>query len=364
MAYWSFALCDRPATDGFALKRLFCCRTRPRRAWLRSTPWIRRVHSSGGAGGWRLGRVRTRTSPEVWWSNRSELSAALPGSLVRLRWRPGRCRTLLSMVERISVVIPTYGRSRFLAEAVQSVRSQSRPADEIIVVDDCSEEPVSVPGVRIVRHARNMGPAAARNTGLAHASGDLLLFLDDDDTIAPYRLESAVHHIGSARAHAMAVENIYDDGRRSIYGDRFQGDMRGTFSRYMHPAIGQVVHRREDVVQFDPTLRMSEDKEWWLRMRHAADFAWTDAVGLHVRIHHEERKGVTDALRLEARMAVLGRHRQNSDRLTKARLLGDVASAAILARERRLALRYATWALVLNPSSIAGKRLGRAILGR
>src|SRR4051794_26171023 len=94
-------------------------------------------------------------------------------------------------VERptISVIIPTRNRSAYLRQAIESALRVARalPDDErleIIVVDDHSEddtaEVVREYDVRCVP-AQARGPSAARNTGIHHASGDLLAFLDDDD---------------------------------------------------------------------------------------------------------------------------------------------------------------------------------------
>jgi glycosyltransferase involved in cell wall biosynthesis len=98
---------------------------------------------------------------------------------------------------RVSVVIPAYGNAHFLGEAVQSVLDQTRPADEVIVVDDGSpDESAAVArsfgdAVRLLEQA-NAGVAAARNAGAAASTGDLLAFLDADDVWLPEKLEKQV----------------------------------------------------------------------------------------------------------------------------------------------------------------------------
>lgn len=176
---------------------------------------------------------------------------------------------------RISVIIPTYGRPRFLDEALTSVVSQSYSAHEIIVVDDCSPEPIELPThlrgqVQLIRHVRNQGAGAARNTGLAHATGDFVIFLDDDDLFTPDRLRVAAVEIGDAPMHAMAREK-FKSGQTPHWtgGPIFRGDLRASFPYGRgvgdHPRMGQVLHRRDSVVQFDPTLRRAQDTEWWIR---------------------------------------------------------------------------------------------------
>ena len=86
----------------------------------------------------------------------------------------------------VSVVIPTYNGSRYLADAIRSVLAQSYRIQEIIVVDDGSHENIQkivqpfLPNVTYLRQD-NAGPAAARNRGISVATGDLIAFLDDDD---------------------------------------------------------------------------------------------------------------------------------------------------------------------------------------
>ena len=90
----------------------------------------------------------------------------------------------------VTVIMPTYGNRGYLAESVRSVLDQSFSDFELLIVDDCSREPIEVgsddPRIRVLRHVRNQGPAAARNTALAHARGHYVAFLDDDDLYPPH----------------------------------------------------------------------------------------------------------------------------------------------------------------------------------
>lgn len=276
-------------------------------------------------------------------------------------------------IPRISIIIPTFGRPKFLEETLLSVAAQTYPAHQVIVVDDCSPVPVEIPDqlglpVILLRHARNQGSAAARNTGLAHATGDWVMFLDDDDLLTPRRLELAVHNMGDARAHAAAVEVFGPGGARTLTR-RFEGDLRDVFLNGedpwgRHPMMGQMVHRREDVVQFDPTLRRAQDTEWWLRMDDRAVFAWSEEIGLRVREHPEARPHETPEVRFAARLAIARRHASRSSRTRRARLYGEVAGAALVAGKRRQAAWWSLRALATRPSIIDAKRLALSVLPR
>ncbi|MCF6188121.1 MAG: glycosyltransferase family 2 protein [Desulfobulbaceae bacterium] len=90
----------------------------------------------------------------------------------------------------VSVIVPTYNRAKYIKRAMDSVLGQTRPPDELIIVDDGSTDNTleiieqtalrAAFPVRVLRR-ENRGAAAARNVGIAHATGDFLCFLDSDD---------------------------------------------------------------------------------------------------------------------------------------------------------------------------------------
>ena len=98
---------------------------------------------------------------------------------------------------RVSVVIPAYNGAQFIGNALESVLSQSLPADEIIVVNDGSEDATAevlqayAHQIQIIEQP-NLGVAAARNRGLAAAQGELIAFLDQDDLLLPDKLKLQV----------------------------------------------------------------------------------------------------------------------------------------------------------------------------
>lgn len=95
---------------------------------------------------------------------------------------------------RISVIIPTFNRASMVCDCVASVLATGYPELEVIVVDDCSPDDTGEriasrfgndARVRYMRNGRNSFQAASRNRGAAAATGDHLLFLDDDNIVHP-----------------------------------------------------------------------------------------------------------------------------------------------------------------------------------
>ena len=179
----------------------------------------------------------------------------------------------------LSVIIPTHNRPRSLQSAVESVRAQTDPPHEIVIVDDGSSPPVdsknfdgSMIPVRILRNAEARGPAASRNAGVDHASGDLVAFLDDDDTWVPWKLEFvsacfarhpdadvAIHRTGyqpstrTDKHHWVALE---DPLGRMLY--RQPPHLDGVVVRRTHPLKSPLAERFEGAEDLDYLIRLAK----------------------------------------------------------------------------------------------------------
>lgn len=149
----------------------------------------------------------------------------------------------------VTVVVPTYNRGPLLKRAVKSVIKQTHPAIELLVVDDCSDNPAadvlspfsldSLDNYSFIRHETNQGVCAARNTGIKEATGDFVAFLDDDDVWDPTKLEKQVRTVQNSGRDAglvyAGVEQRTHDGAvigvktPSINGDVSRSLLYGNF---------------------------------------------------------------------------------------------------------------------------------------
>lgn len=126
---------------------------------------------------------------------------------------------------RVSVLIPTYNRARFLPDAIGSVLDQTFRDFELIVVDDGStdgtEELVRrFPEVRYVRQ-EHAGISAARNRALAEAGGGLITWLDSDDVWSREKLEKQVAYLDAHPECGLVFCRLHcflDDGLKAVPG--------------------------------------------------------------------------------------------------------------------------------------------------
>lgn len=116
-----------------------------------------------------------------------------------------------------SLIIAAYNRGSRIADTIESVLAQTRPVDEVIVVDDGSPDATGdwveqhFPAVRVLRKV-NGGTSSARNAGAKVANNDWLIFLDHDDLLLPEAVQTFVdlsQRFPAARA--LHCDHIYDN---------------------------------------------------------------------------------------------------------------------------------------------------------
>ena len=184
------------------------------------------------------------------------------------------------MTSTVSVLCPVHDGARYLAAALASARTQTRAADEIIVVDDGSSDDSaaiaeSFADVRVVR-APHRGVAATRNTLVAAARGELVAFLDADDIWTPDKLALQVDFM---RAHP-EIGVSYTHQRMRLEPDVARPAWVSSAAlEQPTPALAtcSMIARRalfDSVGGFDQTCLRGEDTDWLLRataagVRHA-----------------------------------------------------------------------------------------------
>jgi GT2 family glycosyltransferase len=223
---------------------------------------------------------------------------------------------------RVTAVVCTWNRAPLVGRALASIRAQTVTDVEILVVDDGSTDAtpevlarLAAPGLRVLRHAQNAGIGRARNTALAHARGEWVAFLDDDNEWTPRYLE---RQLALAHAHPGA-DVVYCRARRLdartgqemvLPGAVWSGRVFDRLVAGWLPLISATLLRRArlaDVGGLDEELRAMEDEDLWLRLACRTTFVGTADV-LVVRHEHTgpqlSRNGALlarDAARLDAK---------------------------------------------------------------
>jgi hypothetical protein len=244
---------------------------------------------------------------------------------------------------RFSVVIRVYQAAATVGDAVASALAQTRPAHEVIVVDDGSTDDLAgalAPfrdRITLIRKA-NGGPASALNAGLASATGEFLAVLDADDVYRPRRLE-ALGDLAAARPDLDLVNtetelilNSRPVGRFHAATPFVASGQRTAILQSCFVGCSPAVRisRLRAVGGFDETMRIGEDWDCWIRLiLNGARAGFVDephleyrlrphsltaqrVAALWARVHVLERAAGNPAVRADERqtlMRSLRRHR-------------------------------------------------------
>jgi len=184
----------------------------------------------------------------------------------------------------VAIIIPTYNRSRFLADVIENVKRAASDA-EIILVDDGSTDDTlrvceSLAGIRYIRLPCNQGLAAARNAGIRSTSAEFVAFVDDDDLRLRGSIDLQIGVLQTTPNAAVCYGRMLlaDSKNRLPTGQIFpltcpSGDIFWDLLEGLFPV--SIVARRQALLEsglFNPELRRSEDWDLWLRMAQTHRF--------------------------------------------------------------------------------------------
>ncbi len=179
----------------------------------------------------------------------------------------------------VSVVVPCYRCAGTIGRALRSVFAQTTPPLEVIAVDDASPDGTREElqrlqrefgdgRLKVLRHERNLGPAAARNTGWDATGAEFVAFLDADDAWHPSKLEIQARFMREHPEFALS-------GHRHVIGENFGPLAEGLphveigagalllSNRFVTPSV---MVRRVLSARFRPGQRHMEDHLLWLQL--------------------------------------------------------------------------------------------------
>ena len=185
----------------------------------------------------------------------------------------------------VSVVMATHAHDdpRFLRSAVDSVRGQTYPNLELIIVADgpltehadayLSRLPAG--RVRLLRLARNGGPARARNAGIEAAAGEYIAIMDADDVCAPDRIARQLEFLLATGSDVVGSSYVESDGHDAIVGrKRMPATCAAMRARcaFFNPINNPTAFARAEVLKrhrYPEHLRLGEDYRLWIRLLRA-----------------------------------------------------------------------------------------------
>ena len=222
----------------------------------------------------------------------------------------------------ISVIIPCYNQAHLLTTAIRSVQAQTMPDWEIIIVNDGSSDATAVvaktfvnPQIHYVAQ-ENMGLSAARNTGIEHANGRFICFLDADDAWAPEFFQTCLAvlkkqpTIGGVYTRHLFFDhegNLLSDGNGHIVP---AAQMRSALLEGGFFPVHSVMLRRsilDAVGYFDVEFTSLEDWDLWLRVSQKYAYVGIEQPLAYYRVNPNSMS--MDIERMHAnRLAVLAKH--------------------------------------------------------
>lgn len=228
---------------------------------------------------------------------------------------------------KISFIIPVYNCKTFLPDCISSIRSADISDYEILLIDDgstdgsgalCDELAAADPEIRVV-HQPNAGASAARNRGIMEAAGELLLFMDADDSIEPSLLSDVLSDLRCTEADLTIFGltfDYYKNGncyRRDplfyaadeVLNSKTWGEnFLALFENNSLSPVWNKVYRKDILQQyhllFNKDMFLYEDLEFVLRYMQHCDRIWNVPQAIyHYRQSEDEGNAKRRLMRID-----------------------------------------------------------------
>lgn len=270
----------------------------------------------------------------------------------------------------VSIIIPTYNRRQSIGRSIKSVLNQTYRDFELIIVDDGSTDGTReiVAGfndsrIRYIRHDKNRGEAAARNTGIKVARGEYIASHDSDDEWLPEKLAKQVRAFENCSPEIGVVYTAFwkeENGKETYIpfawvnkkeGNIHQELLRGNFIGSPVTLIKRECF--EKVGMFDEGMFHLVDWELWLRISKYYHFKYIDEP-LAVAHYHSDNVSFNYQAFIEALELVLEKYSNefSGDKNLLVKHYGEIGNLLVVNKETQNGRSYLIKALKLSPLSI------------
>ncbi|MDD5381711.1 MAG: glycosyltransferase family 2 protein [Phycisphaerae bacterium] len=270
----------------------------------------------------------------------------------------------------VSVIIPTYNRSRLLVRSVKSVLNQTYRSFELIIVDDASTDNTEKvvrsfndERIRYVRHEKNRGEAAARNTGIKAAKYDYVAQQDSDDEWLPEKLAKQVRAFENCPPQIGVVYTGFwkeENGQRTYIpfewvnkkdGDIHQQLLKGNFVGSPVTLVKKECFEKAGM--FNEGIFHLVDWELWLRISKYYHFKCVDEP-LAIAYYHSDNVSFNYRAFIEALESILEKYSDEfaGDKKLLAKHYIDIGNRLVVNKEMQYGRNYLIKAVKLCPSNV------------
>lgn len=190
----------------------------------------------------------------------------------------------MNEASKVSVIIPSYNSGRFLNKAIESLVNQTYKNLEVIIVNDGSTDNTEEIAkkwqkrderIKYIKHQKNKGLSAARNTGIKNSQGEYIAFLDADDIWLPQKIEIQLKKLNELNADLIFSNWYIWDPKNDTKIKAFDSNpiesgkdvlrflIKKNFGNPSTAVLKKLI--LEKVGLFDEGLKSSEDYDLWLR---------------------------------------------------------------------------------------------------
>ena len=269
----------------------------------------------------------------------------------------------------LTIIIPTHNRPQLLPRAVNSALAQTIDSSfEVIVVDDCSSQPINLPEhprLRIIRLPKNRGVSAAKNVGAKAAKGRWISYLDDDDELLPNMAEISIEALKNTElpkpvAVLSGIEVIGKEGK--VIQTRIPPTLsRGSYFGIEEIKPSQSFYSKQTLViekevflsigGFDESYSSRETTELFLRLNPVCSILGIPQITYKSIEHEEFRLSGDRTQRQTAFNHLVEKHRKTFIAHPKgfANLIFNHAITSYKIGQTKAAAKNLAWAMKVHP---------------